>query len=313
MAPTLDWRPTPPSQRLRTGRIPTIMGSLDPGALQMIRSSLVSRLLVAAALALAFGAASAQSLPVNVTASGNQATVVIGSPSAPLADVTLNFEDASNLSASSLGVSAELVSLTDPALLARLPDVSLIQLNGTFPLLLTIEPPALGGLRFRDSGRIEIHTHALTYSLGSSFRLFKAPVGGPFRDITDEIAQGSVRARGTYGGFSQFLVVADVRSTSSVIATKITALRGLIAALPLSERGAFTAQLDQAESAIAAADYASALSSIDTIRARAESRGGMFFANEWRATRDADNLAGELIAGAATLRFSVAYLRDFGQ
>ena len=31
------------------------------------------------------------------------------------------------------------------------------------------------------------------------------------------------------------------------------------------------------------------------------------------ATRDADNLAGELIAGAATLRFSVAYLRDFGQ
>ena len=152
----------------------------------MIGSSLASRLLVAAALALASGPLAAQSLPVDVTASGNQATVVVGSPSAPLADVTLAFEDATNLSPSSLGVSAELVSLTDPALLARLPDLSLIQLNGTFPLLLTIEPPALGGLRFRDSGRIEIHTHALTYSLGSSFRLFKAQVGGPFRDITDE-------------------------------------------------------------------------------------------------------------------------------
>ena len=279
----------------------------------MNRVFLASRLLATVFLALAFGSVAAQPLPVGVTASGNQATVVIGDPAAPLADVTLDFEDASNLSPSALGVSAELVSLADPALLARLPDLSLIQLNGKFPLLLTIEPPALGGLRFRDSGRIEIHTHALEYSLGSSFRLFKAQVGGPFRDITDEIAKGSVRARGTYGGFSQFLVVTDVRSTSSVIATKISGLRDLIAALPLSERGAFTAQLDQAESAIAAADYASALSSIDTIRARAESRGGMFFANEWRATRDADNLAGELIAGAATLRFSVAYLRDFGQ
>ena len=35
--------------------------------------------------------------------------------------------------------------------------------------------------------------------------------------------------------------------------------------------------------------------------------------NEWRATRDVENLAGELIAGAATLKFSVAYLRDYGQ
>lgn len=279
----------------------------------MIRFSLASRLLVAATLVLAFGAAPAQSLPVDVTASGNQATVVIGTPSAPLADVTLSFEDASNLSPSALGVSAELVSLTDPALLARLPDLGLIQLDGAFPLLLTIEPPAVGGLRFRDSGRIEIHTHALAYSLGSSFRLFKASVGGPFRDITDEIAQGSVRARGTYGGFSQFLVVADVRTSSSVIATKITALRDLVAALPLSERGAFNAQIDNAEAAVAAADYAAALAAIDAIRSRAESRGGMFIANEWRATRDADNLAGELIAGAATLRFSVAYLRDFGQ
>lgn len=279
----------------------------------MIRFSLASRLLVAATLVLAFGAAPAQSLPVDVTASGNQATIVIGTPSAPLADVTLSFEDASNLSPSALGVSAELVNLTDPALLARLPDLGLIQLDGAFPLLLTIEPPAVGGLRFRDSGRIEIHTHALAYSLGSSFRLFKASVGGPFRDITDEIAQGSVRARGTYGGFSQFLVVADVRTSSSVIATKITALRDLVAALPLSERGAFNAQIDNAEAAVAAADYAAALAAIDAIRSRAESRGGMFIANEWRATRDADNLAGELIAGAATLRFSVAYLRDFGQ
>ena len=136
----------------------------------------------------------AQSLPVQVNASGNVATAVIGNPANPLADVTLTFEDAAGLSASSLGLSAKLANLQDPALLARLPDVQLNQIDPAFPLLLTIEPPANGGLRFR-TVRVDVHTHALAYSVGSSYRLFKAPINGGFRDITDEVAAGSVRAR----------------------------------------------------------------------------------------------------------------------
>ncbi len=257
--------------------------------------------------------AAAQSLPVSVQASGNNASAVIGAPGAELAELSLVFEDASNLSPSSLGVSANLVSLSDPGLLARLPNASLTQLVGALPMMVTIEPPALGGLTFRGIGRLELHTHALAYSIGSSFRVFKAPLGGNFIDVTDEIAEGSVKARTTYGGFSQFLIVTDVRTTASVIATKIDWLRGRIAALPLNERGAFTAKLNDAEAAVAIADYGTALAAIDAIRARAEARAGQFIANEWRATRDVENHAGNLIAGAATLRFSVAYLRDFGQ
>ena len=282
----------------------------------MSQSVPLSRALLAAFL-FAWSALStsavAQSLPVTVQASGNNASAVIGAPGAELAELSLVFEDASNLSPSSLGVSANLVSLTDPALLARLPNASLTTLSSALPMMVTIEPPATGGLRFRGVGRLELHTHALTYSLGSSLRVFKAPLGGNFVDVTDEIAEGSVKARTTYGGFSQFLIVTDVRTTASVIATKIDWLRGKIGGLPLNERGAFTAKLNDVEAAVALGNYATAIAKIDEFRARAEARAGQFIANEWRATRDVENHAGNLISGAATLRFSVAYLRDFGQ
>jgi hypothetical protein len=257
------------------------------------------------------GVANAQSLPVQVNVSGNVATAVIGDPANPLADVTLAFDGVSGLSAASLGLSARLASVADPALLARLPDAQLQQLDSAFPLLLTIEPPAHGGLRFR-TVRAEIHTHALVYAEGSSYRLFKAPLNGAFKDITDEIAEGSVRARGTTGGFSQFLVLLDLRPTDSVIAEKIAALRTRVSTLPGVERPIFGQYLDDAEAAVAAADYAAALYSVDLVTQRANARAGQGLLDQWRATRNADNQAGDVIAGAATLKFSIARLRDFG-
>ncbi len=258
------------------------------------------------------GVAGAQALPVQVNVSGGTATAVIGNPANPLADVTLAFDEVSGLSAASLGLSARLVSVTDPALLARLSNTQLQQLDGAFPLLLTIEPPTHGGLRFR-TVRAEIHTHALVYTPGTSYRLFKAPLGGAFKDISDEIAQGSVRARGTTGGFSQFLVLLDLRPTGSVIAEKIAALRTRVSTLPGAERPYFTQYLDDAEAAVAAADYAAALYSVDLVTQRAYARAGQGLLDQWRATRNADNQAGDLIAGAATLKFSIERLRDFGQ
>ena len=252
-------------------------------------------------------------LPVSVTAAGNRADIVVGAASNPIAEVSLDFQDATGLSAASLGASARVVDPSDPALLARLPGSTLTTLTSAFPVMLTIEPPANGGLSFRGTGRIEIHTHALPYSIGSSFRVFKAPLGGAFHDVTDEIAQGSVRARTTYGGFSQFLILVDLRSSSSVIDEKIGSLRAQIAALPVNERGSLNAALNQAEAAIDAADYASAIAAIDDFRSRVQDRAGQFIANEWRATRDVENQAGQLIAGVNSLGFSVAYLRDFGQ
>ena len=81
----------------------------------------------------------------------------------------------------------------------------------------------------------------------------------------------------------------------------------------LASRGSLNAALNQAEAAIDAADYASAIAAIDDFRSRVQDRAGQFIANEWRATRDVENQAGQLIAGVNSLGFSVAYLRDFGQ
>jgi hypothetical protein len=273
----------------------------------------VGKLLVAAMLLFGSGVAPAQNLPVLVDTAGNTATVRIGTAANPLAELTLTFDDATGLSPSSLGVSARLVNLSDPALLARLPDPRLVQLDSALPLLVTIEPPTAGGLSFRRSGRFELHTHALAYSMGSNYRVLKAPVGGAFHDTTEEIAQGSVRARSRYGGFSQFLVVADLRRTGDAIDEKIAALRARIATLPAGEQPAFTTQLDAVESAIANEDYADALTAVDLVSERALARAGNGLLDEWRATRDADNQVGELLAGAATLKFSIGYLRDFGQ
>ena len=275
----------------------------------MAKMGWVSTIVLAGTFAFS-GTAAAQALPVSVEASGNVANARIGLAGQTLADVTLVFEDATGLNASSLGISAERINLTD--LVGRLPDANLTSIPGTLPLLITIEPGALGGLSFRNTGRIEVHTHAIPYMVGSSFRLLKAPLGGAFRDVTDEIAQGSVRARGTYGGFSQFLIVADLRPTGLVVNEKFGQLRANVAALPVTERAAFDALLDDAQAAVARADYAAAISNIDAFRARAAARAGTYLPNQWRATRDVTNHAGELSAGAATLRFSVAYLRDFG-
>jgi hypothetical protein len=259
------------------------------------------------------GLAGAQSLPVDVSVSGKTATVVVGTPLHPIADLTFAFDDVSGLSAQSLGVSAQLVNITDPGLLARLPDASLTQLDSALPLLVTVEPPGAGGLSFRRSGRFELHTHLLPYTAGSFFRVLKAPLGGQFRDVTEEIAPGSVRARSRYGGFSQFLVIADLRETSTVVAEKIAYLRARADALPAGEQPAFDALLDGIEAAVASADYADAIAAVDALGARATARAGTHIADQWRATRDVDNHAGELIAGAATLKFSIAYLRDYGQ
>jgi hypothetical protein len=255
--------------------------------------------------------AAAQTLPVTTSVSGETATIVVGSPTNPVADLTLTFDDATGLSAASLGVQAQLVNLNDPALLSRLPG-TLSQPDSLFPLLVTIEPPSNGGLSFARTVRVEVHTHALVYSAGSSYRLFKAPIGGTFRDITDEVAPGSVRARGTTGGFSQFLVVADLRETRSVVAAKFAALRSRVDTLPAAEQPAFNALLDSAQAAVASGAYADAIAAIDTLRARAAERAGTQLTQTWRATHDGDNQAGDLMAGAATLRFSVGYLRDYG-
>ena len=70
--------------------------------------------------------------------------------------------------------------------------------------------------------------------------------------------------------------------------------------------------LDLAEAAVASGNYSDAIAALDSFNARVSARAGTFIPDVWRATRDTQNIAGELLAGANTLGFSIGYLRDFG-
>ena len=267
--------------------------------------------LAIAVLASALALPAAAPAAVVVEVAGNTATADIDVAGVG-AELILTFDDATNLSASNLGISAELVNPLDVALVSRLPSVDLTSVPGAMPLLITVEPPSTGGFSFKNTVRVEVHTHLLPYTAGSAFRLFKAPLGGAFRDITDEVAPGSVRTRGTTGGFSQFLVLVDLRPTAAVIDEKLAWLRTRILALPATERTPLEAQLASAEQALDEARYADAIGAAEAIRQRVSARAGLAIPQEWRALRDRDNVAGDLLGGAASLKFSAGYLRDYG-
>jgi hypothetical protein len=265
-----------------------------------------------ATLALCSGAAQAQPLPVSIGITGNVATVRVGPASAPLADVILSFDDAVGLTPSALGVSAQLIDINSVAMISRLPNPSLVKLTSGLPVMVTIEPPRTGGLLQHRVTHVELHTHALAYTAGSTFRLFKAQLGGTFRDITGEVAPGSVRTRGTTPGWSQFLVVADLRPSANVIVAKYSYLRTQASPLPDLEEAPLVALLDASEDALGAGDFATASARLEEFRARVSQRAGVTIPDVWKASRGVTNTAGELLAGADTLAFSIGYLRDFG-
>jgi hypothetical protein len=126
------------------------------------------------------------------------------------------------------------------------------------------------------------------------------------------VKPGSVRTRGTSPGWSQFVVVADLRPTRTVIAEKLAALRASLDAVSASEAAPLRADLDACEAAVADNRFDDAAVALDSFVARASARAGVAIPDTWRATRDVRNLAGELLSGASTLGYSIGVLRDLG-
>lgn len=273
---------------------------------------LLARAFVAICLASVCVQGAAQSLPVTIDIAGNIAHATIGPAGDPAAELILTFDEAAGLTADSLGISADLINPQDLDLLSRLPDLSLTSIPSALPVLITIEPPLQGGLSFRRVVTAEIHTHLLEYSAGTPLRVFKAPLAGDFRDITREVLPGSVRARSGTGAFSQFIIVTDLRPSSVVIDEKLTWLHGQVATLAANDRDALESRLDAVEDAVAEARFEDAAAQLDAFSAYVSTNAGVSIAEQWVVTRDQNNAAGELLSGAASLKFSIARLRDYG-
>lgn len=250
---------------------------------------------------------------LGVTVTGNSLSLTVSLPLNLGADVSLTFGNVVGLSLANLGLSVRVVNPFDPALLARLPGGTL---TSALPVMLRIEPPATGGLSFSGVVQLDIHTHNLTFNVGCPLRLFSAPIGGQFRDITASMGAGSYRARGTSGGFSEFLIVLDLRSIDQVITAKLNALEGALDAYEGSMPGSVYSELEASlaaiQSDVAAHATADAIGDVDAFLAIVAAHSGTDLPNVWRSARDLTNVAGYLQAGAETLRFSLDLKRTLG-
>lgn len=223
------------------------------------------------------------------------------------ADLTLTFEDATGLTEANLGLDAAATSTLDTTLLSRLP--SAVALATGLLLSVEIEPPSSGGLSFDGPVEIELHTHDLEYVSGTKLRLFAAPLGGAFHDVTTWVGSGSYRVRGSKGEFSEFLVLVDNRTVDTVIATKFDRLWALLddheSAIAADVHADLEDLLADAEENYDEDNLSGAIGHLDDFNDKVVANSGDDVPDTWRSARDLDNVAGLLRAAAATLRFSL--------
>jgi hypothetical protein len=253
-----------------------------------------------------------QAQPLEVSVSGNKASAQINLPGNISADITLSFEQVVGLTPDNLGLSAELIDITDLSLAHRLPSL-LNKVPAAFPMMLTIEPPSNGGLSFSGVVTLDIHTHNLEYTANTPLRLFKAPLGGTFEDITATTGAGSYRARGTTGKFSQFIIAADLRSALKVANGKFsrlkTELHNAQSGIEPELYAQLAGQLDNIGSLIDSRLYSQASTDLSRWSQLIEQNAGAHIPNVWRSSRDIANVAGELLARVNSLRYTLHLIK----
>jgi hypothetical protein len=168
-----------------------------------------------------------------------------------------------------------------------------------------------GVFSFLNTYQVDVHTHDLVYADGSPYRLFKAPVGGDFHDVTNDVMPGSVRVRGRGGDFSQFVVANDPRNSTLLGAQvvslqKITELDARILAAVLSD-GLRLDLLDLLAqvNTLLLIDLTGAIAALDSLIDLIEINAGTDIANVWSADHSVVNDAGQMDELAKTLKFSM--------
>src|SRR5258708_2008881 len=249
-------------------------------------------------------------IPIVLTVSGNQAQADVDLAGGIEVDLTITFENVVGLTPSALSASATVVNPLDPTLLARLPGLLQVSVPGAFPVLLQIDPSASSGLTFEGLYKVSLHTHNLQLDPAVPLALFKAPDGGPFRDVTLYEGRGSYRVDGGGGDFSEFLIVIDVRPIDTVIADKFNALQGLLntygGSMPIAVLTTLQGQLSQALASYQGGLISQAISQINAFSDYVRAHSGDDIPDVWRAQDPSRvDVAGLLRVGAGTLSFSL--------
>lgn len=252
--------------------------------------------------------AAAQGVTVTPQISGNQLTATIQLSGDISADLTMTFEQVVGLDVNALTISATLVDPTDPSLLSRLPS-ALVSIPAAFPVLLHIDPTSSSGLSFSGVYNISLYTQALTLIVNSPLRLYQAPTGGAFQDVTSLLESGSVRAGGGPGSMSEFLIVSDTRMVDPAITAKFDALQATLtsnaSSMPASVVSDLQQRLSGARSQYDAGSVSAAIDAVSGFGTAVKSQSGSAIPNVWTANSILVNVAGLLRCGADTLKFSL--------
>ena len=244
------------------------------------------------------------------TISGNELTARIDLGNGVAADLSITFEKVIGLNPSALALTTTLLNPKDIAFAGRLPDPT-VSLPAAFPVVVRIDPTASSALSFEGVYTLALHTNNLTLAANSPLRLYRAPSGGAFQDMTGFLQAGSVRAGGSGPGFSEFVIVADARLIDTVIAGKFDALQSQLSANAQAIDPAVAAdlqqRLSQARSAYQAKSLAAAIDGITAFGDQVKAQSGTAIPNVWRANGGPVNVAGLLRSSAETLKFSLAF------
>jgi hypothetical protein len=243
------------------------------------------------------------------TISGNELTARIELAGGLAADLTITFESVVGLNANTLALTASPVNPKDLSFASRLPTG--VSIPSGFPVVVKIEPTAASALAFEGIYKLSLHTHNLTLGANSPLRLYRAPQGAAFGDMTGFLQEGSVRAGGSGPGFSEFLIAADTRTVDSVIIAKFDAVANQLSASSGSMGDTVAADLQQrltqARAAYNTGALAAAIDAVAGFGDEVKKQSGAVIPNVWRANGGPTNVAGLLRAGADTLKFSLVF------
>jgi hypothetical protein len=241
--------------------------------------------------------------------SGNELTARIELAGSIAADLTVTFENVVGLNPTALALSATIVNPTDLTLVSRLG--SGVTIPSGFPVVLRIDPTSSSALAFEGVYNLSLYTHNLTLGANSPLRLYRAPAGGSFQDMTGYLQAGSVRAGGSGPGFSEFLIAADTRPVDSVIVGKFDTLQGQLSANSSAIDPAVAAdlqqRLNQARAAYNTGAVAAAIDAVAGFGDEVKKQSGAAVPNVWRANGGPANVAGLLRSSADTLKYSLVF------
>jgi hypothetical protein len=139
----------------------------------------------------------------------------------------------------------------------------------------------------------------------------KAPIGGLFQYVTGAVTSGSVRSRGSSGGFSEFVMIRDsTPNYSNDCRVEYNDLEARLRTAPISPvvRRMLETDLAVSRAAYEAGNLADAIARLATFDAHCAASGGAALPNRWRSARDLDNVEGDLIGHTDNLRFMMGRL-----